>query len=223
MFDLVINGGTIIDGTGKQAFEGDIAIKGEYISQMGDMKHAPAKQRIDASGCLVTPGFIDVHSHGDTSILVNPQTESKIRQGITTQIAGNCGSSAFPLKGERYKEVRENLEKYGLPLDWDTAEGYFKRVEETRPAINTASFVGQGSIRASVIGEKDVPADAEKMREMKEEVGKAMDAGAIGMSTGLIYAPGYFASQEELIELMSVSAARRGLYSSHIQIGRAHV
>jgi N-acyl-D-amino-acid deacylase len=217
LFDLIINRGTIIDGTGKTAFEGDIAIQGEYIAEMGDLKDAPAKERVNASGCLVTPGFIDVHSHGDTSPLVNPQTESKIRQGITTQIAGNCGSSAFPLKGERYKEVKENLEKYGLSLDWDTAEGYFKRLEEARPAINTASFVGQGSIRASVIGEKDVPADADKMREMREEVAKAMDQGAIGMSTGLIYAPGYFASQEELIELMRVSAAKHGLYSSHIR------
>jgi N-acyl-D-amino-acid deacylase len=217
LFDLIISHGAIVDGTGKSGFRGDIGIIDDHVAEIGDLKGASGKKQLDAEGLLVTPGFIDVHSHGDTGILVNPEAEAKIRQGITTQIVGNCGSSAFPWKGERLKEARENLAKYNLEPDWDSIEGYFKRLEDSKPAINAATFVGQGTIRASIMGEKDIRPDDAAMNAMKKEVAHAMEHGALGLSTGLIYSPGFFADQEEITQLMQVSAERKGLYSSHIR------
>ncbi len=217
MFDILITGAEVIDGSGAPAFRADVAISGEVIVEVGDLTGAEAGRKIAATGLLLTPGFIDVHTHGDTSILVNPVAESKLRQGITTQIVGNCGSSAFPLKGERLSETRESLAKYDIVVDWDSAEGYFKRLKDARPAINVASLVGQGTIRASIMGDRDVPPNADELREMKAEVERAIVSGAIGLSTGLIYAPGYFASQEEITELARVAAQWSGLYASHIR------
>lgn len=217
MFDLIISNGAIVDGTGKSRFRGDIGIRDDRIAEIGDLKEASGKRHLEAEGLLIMPGFIDVHSHGDTGILANPEAESKIRQGITTQIVGNCGSSAFPLKGKKMEEAQENLTKYNLEATWDSIEGYFRRLEDSKPAINTATFVGQGTIRASIMGEKDIPPDETAMNAMKKEVTHAMENGALGLSTGLIYSPGFFADQKEITELMRVSAAKGGLYSSHIR------
>lgn len=217
MFDVILSGGEIIDGSGKPAFKTDIALKGDMIAEIGDLKDAQAGAVIDASGLCITPGFIDIHSHGDIGILVNPQAESKIRQGITTMVAGNCGSSPFPLRGAALEETRGDMAKYGMTLDWASAQEYYKRVEAAQPAVNFASFVGQGAIRASVMGEKDILADAAFMNDMKNEVSLAMDAGSVGLSTGLIYTPGSFATEDEIAELAKVVASKGGIYSSHIR------
>ena len=217
MFDILITDGDVIDGSGASSMKVDIAIIDDRIAEIGNLNGAQAKKIIDAHGLTVTPGFIDVHSHGDIGLLVNPQAECKIRQGITTMVSGNCGSTPFPLRGEKKKDVQEELEKYGLSLDWDSIEGYFKRLEEFRPAPNVATYVGQGSIRASVMGLCDIPADDSFMKDMNSEVHHAMEAGAIGISTGLIYTPGSFATEEELTELARTAAESGGLYSSHIR------
>lgn len=217
MFDLIISGAEIIDGTGAPAFKADVAVTGEYIQEVGNLENNPAKERLDASGYVLTPGFIDVHSHGDVSILVNPQAESKIHQGITTKIIGNCGFSLFPLKGESLDEARRDMAPYEMTPEWDSAEGYFNKLEEIEPAINVACFVGHGTLRGAVMGEKDLPPDAEQMKEMKRLLEESMNAGAMGLSTGLIYAPSFFAGKEELTELSRVVSALNGFYASHIR------
>ncbi|MBN1902133.1 amidohydrolase family protein, partial [Candidatus Sumerlaeota bacterium] len=217
MFDLIISNGIIVDGTAKPGYKEDIGIVGDKITEIGDLKNAEGKRRLEAKDMAVVPGFIDVHSHGDTGVIINPESESKIQQGITTQIVGNCGSSAFPWKGERLKEARENLAKYNLEADWDSIEGYFQKMEHAKPAINTATFIGQGTLRASIMGEKDIRPDESDMNAMKKEVVHAMEEGALGVSTGLIYSPGFFADQNELTELMKASAEKEGLYASHVR------
>nr|HQH13432.1 amidohydrolase family protein [Candidatus Sumerlaeota bacterium] len=217
MFDIILKGGEIIDGSGKPAFRADIALAGDKIAEIGDLKNESALKIIDASALAVAPGFIDAHSHGDLGILINPQAESKIRQGITTMVAGNCGSSPFPLRGKALEETRDDMAKYDITVDWDSAAGYYARVEAAQPAVNFSSLVGQGAIRASVMGELDIPADASFMDDMKNEVALAMDAGSIGISTGLIYTPGSFATEDEIAELAKVAASKGGIYSSHIR------
>ncbi|HRR98837.1 MAG TPA: D-aminoacylase [Candidatus Sumerlaeia bacterium] len=217
MFDIILKGGEIIDGSGKPAFRADIALAGDKIAEIGDLKNESALKIIDASALAIAPGFIDAHSHGDLGILINPQAESKIRQGITTMVAGNCGSSPFPLRGKALEETRDDMAKYDITVDWDSAAGYYARVEAAQPAVNFSSLVGQGAIRASVMGELDIPADASFMDDMKNEVALAMDAGSIGISTGLIYTPGSFATEDEIAELAKVAASKGGIYSSHIR------
>jgi len=217
LFDLIIRGAEVNDGTGSPRFKGDVGIRAGRIASVGNLAGQDAASEIDARGLTLTPGFIDVHGHGDTGILVNPQAECKIRQGITTQVVGQCGSSPFPLRNQRREDVRRNLARYGLELTWETAGEYFKTVEQARPAINSAFFVGQGAIRESVMGDKDLPPDPAQMREMKDEVARAMDAGAIGLTTGLIYTPGSFADTAELTELTKTAAEMGGMYASHIR------
>jgi N-acyl-D-amino-acid deacylase len=220
--DLIISGGTIVDGTGNPKFDGDVAIGGGRIlevlrGQGSSRTRYEAPRTIDASGRTVTPGFIDVHTHSDMTILANPQGESKIRQGVTTEIVGNCGFSAFPLRGERLKEERVETDRIGVDITWEDAEGYFAALESCQPVFNMLTFVGHGNIRGSVMGYEDRPPTPDELIAMNREVEIALDAGAIGLSTGLIYAPGIFAEVPEIIELQKVATARGGLYASHVR------
>jgi N-acyl-D-amino-acid deacylase len=224
MLDLMILNGTVCDGGGGPPVAVDIGVAGdriEVVAPRGEggrgLAGAQARETIDASGRLVTPGFVDVHSHSDFNILIDPNGESKVRQGITTEIVGNCGMSAFPLKPVLRHEEWEIRPRRGLDLDWDTAEGYFARLEAARPAFNLATFVGHGNVRGAVMGFEDRPPTADELRAMLREVEAALDAGALGMSTGLIYAPGMFADTAELVELQRAAAARGGIYASHVR------
>lgn len=224
MGNLIIRGGLLVDGTGSPPFEADVVIEGDKIADVirrnptpPDLTGETDAEIIDASGRLVMPGFVDVHSHSDINILIDPSGASKIRQGITTEIVGNCGYSAFPLAGPILEEEREAHAKYGFDIDWTDVDGYFSRLEAARPAFNLATFVGHGNVRGAVLGYEDRPATRSEMQAMEREVERAVEAGALGLSTGLIYAPGLFASTEELVELQKAAARRGGIYTSHVR------
>lgn len=217
MFDLILKNGWIVDGSGDKKFKGEIGITNDKITAIGDLKESDAKQIIDVTNKHILPGFIDAHSHSDHSIFINPMAESKIHQGITTEIIGQCGESAFPYRGEYLKRDREILAHTGLDINWYDIEGYIKKFNEIKPAVNIVLFVGQGSIRGSVLGyTSKVPTNSE-MEDMKKEVRKAMDNGAFGVSSGLIYPPGYWAKTDEIAELVKAAASYKGIYTSHIR------
>ncbi|MCL4424581.1 MAG: D-aminoacylase [Firmicutes bacterium] len=217
MFDLLIKGGRLVDGTGNPWVTGDLGIKAGRIAALGRLEKAPAARVIDASELVVSPGFIDIHSHSDTELLVNPRAESKIRQGVTTEVTGNCGFSLAPLGPEGLERVRAELEGYGLELTWETMGGYLAALEQRGIALNVAALLGHGTVRRSVMGyERRRPTTVERQR-MQEMVAQAMAEGAFGISTGLIYPPGSFSETEELVELSRVVAEKGGFYASHLR------
>lgn len=217
MFDIIIKNGWIIDGSGGAKYKGDIGVAGDKIKDIGDLKDVETKQTIDATGKFVTPGFIDVHSHSDHPVIINPMAESKIRQGVTTEIIGQCGESPFPYRGAFYEREREVYKKYKLDIDWNDIEGYIKRYNEAKPTVNLVMFAGQGSIRGSVLGYTGKVPDSSEIAMMQKEVAKAMEAGAFGVSSGLIYPPGYWAKTDELAEVAKAAAPYGGIYTSHIR------
>src|SRR5262245_39538707 len=154
-FDLVIRGGTVVDGTGSAAFAADVAILGDRIAAIAtppELAGAGATTVVDAAGKLVTPGFIDIHTHSDRSILLNPRMESKIRQGVTTEIGGNCGSGVAPARGQALTNGLKEAERDGRPGAWPTMDAYFTDIERQGIAGNYATWVGHGTLRASVVG-----------------------------------------------------------------------
>ena len=201
--DLLITGGRIIDGTGSPWFRGDVAITGDRIAAVGLLAGAQAHDTIDASGLVVAPGFIDMLGHSENTLLRDGRAISKITQGITSEVTGEV-SSVVPVPE-------------GANREWRDLNGYFEVLEAAQPAINLGTFVTAGSARSVVIGQTDRPATAEEIEQMKSHVEEAMQQGAMGLSTGLIYAPASFASTEELVELTRVAARYGGGYASHIR------
>jgi len=217
-FDLVIKNGLIYDGLGNSPVLADIGIKGDMIGKIGNIPAEKGKQVIDADGLSVSPGFIDAHDHTDCGLLINPKAESAVRQGITTLVSGNCGSSPFPVAEEIYDELRENLnEQYQIQLDWVDLKGFFSRLEQKGMALNYATLVGQGTIRGAVVGFNDRAAKPEEMERMKDLIKGNIGDGAVGLSSGLEYAPGSYASSEEIIELCQAVSQMKGVYASHMR------
>ncbi len=217
-FDLVIKGGEIFDGMGNEAVKADIGIKGDFITEIGNIPDAKAKTVLDAQDLAVCPGFVDAHDHTDVHLLVNPKAESSIRQGITTLVSGNCGSSPFPIAEEVYDEMKEMLkEMYQIDLNWTDITGFFSRLEESGIALNYSSLVGQGTIRGAAMGFNDRPPSASELERMKSMVAENIEGGAVGLSSGLEYAPGSYAKAEEIEELCRVAAQNRGVYATHMR------
>jgi N-acyl-D-amino-acid deacylase len=217
MFDLVLRNGKVVDGSGSPWFEADIGIEGELITRIG--KLSKGKEEIDAQGRVVSPGFIDAHTHSDLPLIVDPRAESKIRQGVTTEVLGNCGASAAPLLPETLEHLKNRLSFYepSLEVDWTTMEEYLSRLERSGVGVNCLTLVGHGTIRQGVMGMRNsVPTDNE-MRRMKHLIGDSMDAGAIGLSTGLIYPPSNYAKTEELVELAKTVSELGGFYFTHMR------
>lgn len=212
-YDVVIKNGTVIDGFKDYGYKADVGISGELIKTVGNLKQARGKVIIDASGRIVSPGFIDIHTHTDFAPFRNTKAESKVRQGVTTELTGNCGSSAFPVKPTNQDEEKENT----LKIDWTDLAGYHSRLEKNKFAINHATLIGHGTLRSNVMGDKMRQPSAQELDKMKGIVAEAMDQGAFGLSSGLEYAPGLFASPEELIELCRVAAKYGGFYATHIR------
>jgi N-acyl-D-amino-acid deacylase len=204
VYDLVVQGGRVIDGTGNPWFRADVGIVENHVVSVGDLSAAEAQRTIDATGLVVCPGFIDLHTHSDWTLLANPRAESMVRQGVTTQVTGNCGFSSAP-------GARE-----GKP-EWCTVDQYLDRLRTMGVSTNVAALIGHGQVRESVLGSADrAPADAE-LAEMRRLVAGAMEDGAYGLSTGLAYAPGLFSDLGELVELARVVAAYGGIYTTHIR------
>lgn len=218
-YDILIAGGTVYDGLGNPGRPLDVAIRGEKIHRIAErLDRARAETVIEADGLSVSPGFIDPHSHTDVELLVNPKAESKIRQGITTEISGNCGFSVFPLSDLNYEERKKYTEeKFEIDVDWQDIGGFFRRLEERGLALNYATLVGHGTIRSAAFGHEDRPPTEREMAVMKRMVRESMEEGAVGLSTGLIYTPGCFARTEEIIELCREVAAYRGIYATHMR------
>jgi len=217
-YDIIIRKGLIVDGLGRSGFKTDLAIKGGRIARISKSINGEAHRVINAEGLAVCPGFIDIHSHSDFVLLVNPKAESKVRQGITTEVIGNCGGSAAPAKGAALERALRIMGGYGISkVEWTSFSDYLNLLDRRGIAINVVALVGHGTVRQCVLGMEDrAPTEAE-LQEMKVLVAEAMEAGAFGMSSGLVYPPGRYASTEELIELCKVVASYGGIYASHIR------
>jgi len=224
LIDILIKNAWIIDGTGAPAFEADVAVEGRTITGVSQLGQKKAKMVIDAKGCVVTPGFIDMHCHADFSLPILPTANSLVHQGITTAVIGQCGVSPAPLFDWNRTEVIAVLTDVVGGLDteipwkeWYSFGEYLAFLDGLGVSLNVAPLVGQGTIRAGVMGFDAGRASQEQMERMQEEAVRALGEGAIGLSTGLIYPPGSYASTEELIELTQVVGERGGFYFSHIR------
>ncbi|MEW6357129.1 MAG: D-aminoacylase [Planctomycetota bacterium] len=215
-FDLVIENGTLIDGAGTPPVRRNLAIRGGRIAAI-ESDRIQAKTVLDASGCIVSPGFVDIHSHSDCYPLVSPQAASKLHDGVTTEVAGNCGGSPFPMGGRFRQQEQEYFEKFGLKIDWSDIAEYWQRAEQRGTAINRAFLVGHGSVRSAVMDYADRTPTSDEMEKMKDHVRRAMEHGALGLSTGLIYPPGCYSRADEIIELCKVVAEYGGVYATHIR------
>jgi len=216
-FDLLIIGGTLYDGAGRPPLRGDLGITNGKVAALGHLVNRSARRRIDATGLAVAPGFIDLHSHSDEELLLGGESQSKIRQGVTTEIIGQDGDSIAPLTEEmRAKRSEQLQERYGVEIDWTDFAGYFRRLRKGKLITNVASMVGQGTLREYVVGEDNRPATADEIEKMKALARDAFHQGAYGISSGLEYTPGSFASTEEIIQVCK-SMNGHGIYSSHIR------
>lgn len=215
-FDIIIYNGKIVDGTGNPWYYGDVGIRGETIVEIGKLKDRKAKRKIDAAGKIVTPGFIDMLGQSSLTLLVDNRAMSKISQGITTEITGE-GTSAAPVNEKTLKDMQSFIEKYQLLIDWKDLDGYFKRLEASKSAINLATFIGATQVRKYVMGSDDRKPTAEELEEMKNFIRAGMKDGALGLSTSLIYAPAVFSTTEELIALAKVASEEGGIYITHLR------
>jgi len=218
-FDVIVRGGRVLDGTGTPWIRRDLGIRRGRIAQIGRLNRSKADVDIDATGKYVAPGFIDIHTHSDAGILVEPTCEAAARQGVTTHVIGNCGDSPAPIS-EAYRELAIRRFLYyadEASWTWSTYAGYLDFVERQGVGINIAGLVGHNAVRIATLGFEERPPTAAELRRMKSNVDEAMRAGAFGMSTGLVYPPGCFAATEEIVELAKVVARHGGFYASHIR------
>ena len=214
-FDLLLLHGRVVDGAGGPWFRADVGIRGDRIAAIGDLAGASGRTRLDVAGQVVAPGFIDMLGQSETSLLVDPRGASKLMQGVTTELTGE-GSSAGPVNDRMIADDAPLHARYHLTIDWRTLGQYLTRLNDrTRPAINLGSFVGAGGVRNYVIGRADRPATPAELAAMKQEVARAMEEGAFGLSSSLQYVPDRFASTAELVELARVAAAHGGIYITH--------
>jgi N-acyl-D-aspartate/D-glutamate deacylase len=219
MFDLVLRGGTLIDGTGSAGRRADVGVSGDRITAVGDLSAVdPAGTAVvECAGRVVAPGFIDPHGHSDGSVLVDGALASHLHQGFTTQLSGNCGASVAPVTNAGRDHVDLLLRPDHVDVGWRTFGEYLDVVGRRPLGPNVAFLVGQGTIRGSVVGADAAPPAADDLAAMVREVDAAMDAGAFGLSSGLIYAPGMHARTAELVELVRATASRGGLYATHMR------
>jgi len=215
-YDVLIVNGRVIDGTGSPAYSADIGIRDGRIAAIGRLDGATAKQRIDAAGAVVAPGFIDMLGQSELTILVEPHLPSKIFQGITTEITGEGGSAA-PLNDAIVQADRFGYQHLNITPDWRTLGQYFTRVERTGLGINLATYVGATQVRRMVLGDADKQPTPAELDRMKALVREAMEQGAVGVSTSLQYAPAPYATTGELIALASEAARYGGVYATHMR------
>ncbi len=209
-FDILIRNGEIFDGLGGEPFTADIGITGDRITAIGNLDNAVTKEIINAEGLCVSPGFIDIHTHTGRNVFRHPKCESKIRQGVTLDISGNCGNSTFPRPKKRKSEI----------LTSDDFKNYIDELEDFQErsfALNGSSFIGHGTIRSAVFGVQDRAPDSREFQLMKDLLRAGMEQGALGMSTGLEYVPGFYAETDEIVELCKVVAEFDGVYATHMR------
>jgi N-acyl-D-amino-acid deacylase len=219
MLDLKIEGALVIDGTGSAGSRSDVGISGERIAAVGDLSRERAGRVLNASGRVLAPGFIDMHSHSDWRLWGNRRAESKVRQGVTLEVVGNCGFSPAPISTAFLEEMRR-FALYvptGMDFAWRSVGEYLKAFDRGGIALNVAQLVGHGTLRVAAMGFARRAPTADELTAMQRMLGDAMEDGAWGLSTGLIYAPGSYATTEEIVAIARVAARQRGLYASHIR------
>jgi N-acyl-D-aspartate/D-glutamate deacylase len=214
--DLVIEHGRVVDGSGSPWFRADVGIQGERIVRMGDLRDVPAKLRIDARDHLVAPGFIDLLGQSELSVLVDPRAESKIRQGITSELTGELGSVA-PVKDEILGGVMGWLSLHKIKIDWKDLDGYWKRFRAARPAINLGTMISTSQVRTVVMGQGSEAPTPDQLLRMQVEVQKAMRQGAFGVAASLGYPPTRYQTTDELVLLARSAAKFGGFYATHLR------
>ena len=219
MLDLVILGGTVVDGTGGPPYQADLAVLGDKIVCIGRLEGTNASFKVDASGKVVSPGFIDIHQHSDFTPLVNRRCESAVRQGITTAVVGNCGHGCAPISNPEHVQLTllGYRSKWGIELDWRSYGEYLDRLQAPGIAINLFPLIPHGLVRLTTMGFARRVAGPYELEQMQRIVGRAMEEGAAGLSSGLEYFPGCYADQAELTELARVVGRYNGIYASHIR------
>ncbi len=218
-YDVVVRNGRLLDGTGMPWALRDVGIRGGKIAKVGRLGRARAGLEIEASGKYVSPGFIDIHTHSDVGLLAEPTAEAAVRQGVTTQVIGNCGDSPAPIS-DRYRELAvRRFTYYAKAADWtwSTYAEYLAFLEKQGVGINVAGLVGHSSVRLATLGFEERAATKSELRQMRAYVAEAMRAGAFGLSSGLVYPPGCFGTTDEVVELAKVVARHGGFYASHIR------
>ncbi len=217
MFDAVIRNATLHGLEGNRSAAADLGIKDGRIAKIGDIAEKGAVE-VDGRGYCALPGFVDVHSHSDYYLLIDPAAEGKLRQGVTSEVGGNCGYSSAPIggdilrvRGEAYKE------QFGLTLDWKDFDEYWQRLALKKSSVNYVGLIGYNTLRASVLGSKDVPATGGGKETMKRMIRENMAQGAGGMSVGLVYPPACFATKEEMVEMVAEVADAGKLFTTHIR------
>ncbi|SPJ32634.1 N-acyl-D-amino-acid deacylase family protein [Kushneria phyllosphaerae] len=217
-FDVLIRGARVLDGTGAPALQADVAISGERIAALGDLEGASAGQVIDAHGCYLAPGFIDVHTHDDTNVIRTPEMLPKLTQGVTTVVVGNCGISASPVR-LRGNTVPDPMNLLGRHEDfvYPGFADYAEAVNAARPAVNVAALVGHTALRANLMDAFDRPATGDEIESMRAALKQALDEGAIGMSSGLAYKNARHAPLEEMHALVDEVGRHGALYTTHLR------
>jgi dihydroorotase/N-acyl-D-amino-acid deacylase len=215
-YDLLIRNGHIIDGACNPWYSADVAVSGDRIAAIGDLREAHAKREIDAKGRIVAPGFIDMLGQSEVSLLLDNRSLSKLSQGITTEITGEGGSIA-PQNDKTIAPMKPFLDQYKLTIDWTTLDGYFRRLEKQGTPLNIGTYVGSAQIREAVIGDDDRAPTPAELDQMKSLVEQAMKDGALGVSSALIYPPNIYAKTDELIALAQVASKYGGMYATHMR------
>ena len=223
MFDLIIRNGWIVDGTGAEAFCGSVAVSQGRIAAVGQVENE-AVRVFDASGQVVAPGFIDIHSHTDTGLLIDPRAESKLTQGITLELCGNCGFSAGPVLDEPGRaELEDWRRRHGVEERWESLDDFLRVLESREIGVNFATLVGHGNLRAAAVGLDNRQPSPDEVAAMKSLAAEAMRQGAFGLSTGLQYPPSCFGGTDEIAEVASAVAAFGGIYASHTRNERDRI
>jgi N-acyl-D-amino-acid deacylase len=217
-FDLILRGGQLIDGTAAPSRVADVAIQAGRITAVGDLSSASG-ETLDCRGLVISPGFIDMHSHSDFSILDVPGADSKVRQGVTTEVVGNCGFSTFPIVDEQREAFRAFAAFLNprMRLDWSTGSDFFGQVESTGSAVNLAPLIGHGTVRLAVMGMDPRPPTADEIERMRAHVRRGFEDGAWGYSTGLIYAPCSYAQTAEVAAVAEAAQPFDGIYFTHMR------
>lgn len=217
MFDLLIRNAEVLDGLGNTPFSADVAIRGQEIAEVGSLEQAQATRVLDGKGLHLSPGFIDIHTHSGFLYPINPKAESKVHQGVTTEVIGHCGISVAPMFGDARREAESLTKMIGIDISWSTFTEYTNQLHERGIALNVIHLLGHGTLRDAVIGRTDREPTDEEIARMQKEIDRAFEQGVWGMSSGLIYPPGTFTKTHELIELGKAVARNGGLYSTHVR------
>ncbi len=217
-FDIIVKNGLLIDGTNSPGVKIDIGIRDGRILEIADLSGKEAGLVLNAENRIVSPGFIDIHTHSDTGLMINPKGESKIRQGVTTELAGNCGSSPAPISAERFKSRIEYFkEEYGIDLNWTDFNSFLETAGSNPFGHNLCFLAGHGTIRTYVMGEEGRKPSKQELEKMAAVARESVEQGAMGFSTGLEYTPGSFAETGELIAIAKEVSKAGGIYSTHMR------